>query len=395
MLFSIALILLSGFLIGIVLEKIKIPKLVGFIIIGLIIGPYALNLIDSKLLSISSELRQIALIIILTRAGLSLDISSLKKIGRPAILMSFIPASFEIVGTTIFGPIFLGISTFEALLLGSVLGAVSPAVVVPRMIKLQKDGYGRKHNIPELLLAGSSVDDVYVIVLFYAFLGLVENNVFNLTTITMIPVSIILGILLGVIVGFILSFTFKKTHFNLTIKILLTLSSSFLMIAFENLIKDYLSISSLLGIMTLGLILLSKNRQDAIELEEGYHKLWIFFEIFLFVLVGASVDINYALSSGINTVLLLLTALSFRMFGVFICLIKTKINFKEKIFIAIAYLPKATVQASIGGIALSMGLACGSMVLTIAVLSILITAPIGAILIDNTFKRLLTKDIIL
>lgn len=389
MLFSIALILFLGFLVGLVFEKIKIPKLVGMILVGIIIGPYSLNLIDQSIISVSTELRQIALIIILTRAGLSLNFSSLKKIGRPAILMCFIPATFEIIGTTLLAPSLLNISTFEALLLGSVLGAVSPAVIVPRMIRLQKEGYGAQHKVPNLILAGSSADDIYVIILFYAFLGLVENNKFNTSSLISIPVSIILGIILGIIIGVILNVIFKKFICNLTYKILITLCASFFMVTLESLLKKYISISSLLGVMSYGMVLLSSNKKVAKELEEGYNNLWLFFEIFLFVLVGATVSVDYAISSGINAVILLFLALLFRTIGVLVCLIKTNLTKKEVLFSMISYIPKATVQASIGGIALSKGLACGNLVLSMAVLSILITAPIGAFGIDLLYKKLL------
>ena len=393
MLFSIAYILLLGYLVGVLFEKLKLPKLIGMILLGIISGPYGLDLIDISIIQISSEIRQIALIIILTRAGLSLDFNSLKKIGRPAFLMCFLPATFEIVGTTLFAPSLLNISTFEALLLGSVLAAVSPAVVVPRMIRLQKEGYGSKHKIPELLLAGSSADDIYVIVLFYTFLGLVENNSFSGSALINIPISIALGILIGVIVGFILNMVFKRFNLKLTIKILITLSISFMMVAFETFVKEYISISSLLGVMTFGMVILFKNKIVAKELEEGYSHLWLFFEIFLFVLVGATVNMQYAISAGLNTILLLIIALMFRTFGVLLSLIKTPLTFKERLFCVIAYIPKATVQASIGGIALSLGLASGNIILSVAVISILFTAPIGAIGIDLLHKKLLKIEL--
>ena len=389
MLYSIALILIIGFIIGFIFEKIRIPKLVGMIIVGLFIGPYCLNLLDAKILNISSELRQIALVIILTRAGLSLDIASLKQIGRPALLMCFIPATFEIAGTAIFAPLFLGINIFEALLLGSVLAAVSPAVIVPRMIKLQEQGYGKDRKVPELLLVGSSADDVYVIVLFYSFISLAQNQIFDFKAVALIPLSIILGIILGIIFGLIIKYLFKRNAFNLATKILIILSCSFVMIVIEESLKEFISIASLLGIMTLGIVLNSKNKEEAKQIEVGYQQLWLFFEIFLFVLVGASVDLNHAWNYGMRAVFLILLVLCFRMIGVLLSLIKTKLSAKERIFCVFSYIPKATVQASIGGIALAMGLGVGNLVLTIAVLSILITAPLGAFLIDNTYKKLL------
>lgn len=391
MILSLGLILILGFIIGWLLSKIKIPGLVGMIIVGLLIGPYCLGLIDEKILSISTELRQVALVIILTRSGLNLDIDSLRKIGRPAILMSFIPATLEIIGTTLISQLLLEITIFESILLGTVLAAVSPAVVSPRMIKLIEERFGENHQVPKLILAGSSVDDIYVIVLFYTFLGLVGNNAFDFVSITMIPVTIILGVLLGIIVGFILSYILKKTNFKTTINILIIISSSFLMIGLENMLKDYISISSLLGIMVIGIILLFRNKEQAKQLSDGYNNLWIFFEIILFVLVGATVDFSYAINNGLIAILILMIGLLFRTLGVLLCLIKTKLTFKERLFTILAYIPKATVQASIGGIALTLGLSCGSIILTVSVISILITAPIGAILIDNLSSKLLDR----
>ena len=391
MILSLGLILILGFIIGWLLSKIKIPGLVGMIIVGLLIGPYCLGLIDEKILSISTELRQVALVIILTRSGLNLDIDSLKKIGRPAILMSFIPATLEIIGITLISQLLLEITIFESILLGTVLAAVSPAVVSPRMIKLIEERFGENHQVPKLILAGSSVDDIYVIVLFYTFLGLVGNNTFDFVSITMIPVTIILGVLLGIIVGLILSYILKKTNFKTAINILIIISSSFLMIGLENMLKDYISISSLLGIMVTGIVLLFRNKEKAKQLSDGYNNLWIFFEIILFVLVGATVDFSYAINNGLIAILILIIGLLFRTLGVLLCLIKTKLTFKERLFTILAYIPKATVQASIGGIALSLGLSCGSIILTVSVISILITAPIGAILIDNLSSKLLDR----
>ena len=389
MILSFGIILLLGFIIGFLLSKIKIPGLVGMIILGLIIGPYCLSIIDDKILTISSELRQIALVIILTRSGLNLDIDALKKIGRPAILMSFIPATFEIIGVVLISQLLLEISITESILLGTVLAAVSPAVVSPRMIKLIDDKIGEKHEVPKLILASSSVDDIYVIVLFYAFLGLVENNTFNVTSIALIPVTIILGILFGIAMGFVLSLIIKKTKFNLAINVLVVLSTSFLMIGIENILKPYISISSLLGILVMGIIILFMTKDKAKDLSKGYNSLWLFFEIILFVLVGASVDFNYAINNSLIAIAILFIGLLFRMIGVLLCLIKTNLTLKERLFTMISYLPKATVQASIGGIALSLGLPCGGIILTVSVISILITAPLGAILIDTFGKILL------
>ncbi len=393
MILSLGIILLLGFLIGYLFDKLRVPGIVGMILMGILIGPSFLNIISPDLIAISPILRQIALVIILTRAGLSLDIKKLKTIGRPAILLSFIPASFEIIGISIFGSILLNISLIESLLLGSVLAAVSPAVIVPRMIKFMEHGVGKKKHIPQLIMAGASIDDVYVIVLFYAFLGMVNQNSMNLWTFTQIPLSIISGILLGILVAFGINKLFKLLKPNITVKVLFLLSMAFLMIGFEELLKPWISISALIAIMTLGMGILMFD-QDAKHIENGYQKIWKFFEILLFVLVGISIDMNYALSAGFMPVLLIIIALLFRMIGVFVALIQTNLNMKEKVFTAFSYLPKATVQASIGGIALSMNLAVGSLILTTAILSILITAPLGAFLIDQTYIHLLDREII-
>ena len=392
-LLSLGIILLSGFLVGLLFEKMKLPKIVGMIIIGIFLGPSLLNIIDDSIINISAMLRQIALVIILTRSGLSLNLKKLKEIGRPAILMCFVPATFEIVGVLILAPLLLGVSIVEALLIGSVLAAVSPAVVVPRMIKLKEEGYGENKSIPELIMAGSSAYDIYVIVLFYAFLGLVDSGKLNALSFVNIPVSIILGVLLGIGVGLLLSYIYKKINMNIIIKILLLISTSFLLIGLEELISDCISFSSLLGIITIGMVILLKNKEVAVDMEKGYHKLWTFFEILLFVLVGISVDINYAISAGFMPIVVLFSALVFRMAGVFVSLLFTNLKMKERLFSMISYLPKATVQASIGGIALAQGLAVGSLVLTIAVLSILITAPLGAILMDLSYKKLLVQKV--
>ena len=392
-LLSLGIILGGGFLVGLLFEKIKLPKIVGMIIVGILIGPSFLNIIDSSIINISAMLRQIALVIILTRLGLSLNIANLKKIGRPAILMCFVPATFEIIGVVILAPLLLKISIIESLLLGSVLGAVSPAVVVPRMLKLQKEGYGEDKNMAELIMAGSSADDIYVIVLFYAFLGLNQSGTLNALSFLNIPLSIVLGIAVGLGLGLLLSFIYKKIGMNTVVKILILLFSSFLLVGLEEVISKYVAFSALLGIITMGMVILFKNKETAIDLEKGYDRMWTFFEILLFVLVGISVDINYALSAGFMPLLVLLGALAFRMIGVFVSLLFTRLNMKEKLYAMISYLPKATVQASIGGIALSAGLPVGSLIRTMAVLSILITAPLGAILMDLSYKKLLTNNV--
>lgn len=392
MLTSLALIFLCGLLLGSIFQKIKLPPLLGMIITGIILGPHTLNLIDQSVLSISSDLRQIALIIILTRAGLNLDINSLKKVGRPAILMCFLPACFEIIGMVLLAPPLLGISILDALIMGTVVAAVSPAVIVPKMLKLIETGYGKDKSIPQMIMAGASVDDVFVIVLFTSFTGLAQGESFSPISLIQVPISIILGIGLGILIGILLGFFFKKVHMRDSIKVIIILSISFLLVTLENSLKGIVPISGLIAIMSIG-ISLQKIRSDASKrISTKFSKLWVAAELMLFVLVGATVDIKYAFSAGIMAILLIFGVLVFRMIGVLICLIKTKLNKKERIFCMIAYCPKATVQAAIGYIPLTMGLSCGNIVLTVAVLSILITAPLGAFFIELLYKRLLKKE---
>ena len=392
MLLSIALILLTGLLLGGLFSKIKLPSLLGMIIVGIVLGPHALNLIDESILNISADLRQIALVIILTRAGLSLDISDLKRVGRPAILMCFVPACVEIIGTVLLAPLLLGISTLEAAVMGSVLAAVSPAVIVPRMIRLMEEGYGVDKSIPQLILAGASVDDVFVIIIFTAFTSLASTGELSPVSILQIPVSIVLGIVAGVIVGMVLVKFFRTFHMRDSVKLLIILSFSFLLIELQNQLEGIVPFSGLLAIMSLGIVIKRKYDILAKRLSGKYNKLWVAAEIFLFVLVGATVDLKYAAVAGVSAVLLVAGALVFRMIGVALCLIKTDLSRKERLFCMVAYVPKATVQAAIGAIPLTMGLSCGQIVLTIAVLSILITAPFGAICIDNLYKKLLEKE---
>lgn len=392
-LLSIGLILGLGFLFGIVFEKMKLPKIIGMIFIGILIGPSLLNLIDVSVLNVSAELRQIALVIILTRAGLSLDLENLKKIGRPALLMCILPAIFEIAVITLIAPPLLGVTIFEALLIGSVVAAVSPAIIIPRMLKLQAAGYGKNKNVPELIMAGASVDDIFVIVLFYAFLGLSSGNALNLGTLVEIPVSIILGIIIGIVVGLGISRTLKKITVNEITQFLIVFAMSLALLGLETFIQTHVKFSALISIITLGMVLFLDNKSAATALQKQYASIWVFFEIILFVLVGISVDLNYALSAGIMPVVVILIALIGRTLGVYISLIFTNLNFKERLFIMISYIPKATVQSSIGAIALTNGLAVGPLVLTIAVLSILITAPIGAILTDISYKKLLQQTV--
>lgn len=388
---SLGMILLGGFLIGLLLDKIHIPGFVGMILLGILLGPTVLNIIDSEILTISPLLRQLALVIVLTRSGLNLNLQELKKVGRPAILMCFIPATFEIIAVGIASHYLLGLTWFEGFLLGSVLGAVSPAVVSPRMIKLIDQGY--THNfIPQIILGGASADDTYTIIIFYAFLGIVEKGTFNGLSVALIPLTIISGIALGIIFGLALAILYKKTSLSLVINILIFFSISLLLLGIEESLKTYFDISALIAIMVMGMIVLLKLPTKAQELSKGYNNLWKFFEILLFVLVGAAVDFRYIIKSGGFGILVLIIGLFFRSIGVYLCLLGTKLSFKERIFCIFAYLPKATVQASIGGIALSLGLPCGATVLAIAVLAIVITAPIGGFLIDTFGKRFLTKN---
>lgn len=391
MLMSLALIFLVGMMMGSIFSKLKLPSLLGMLITGVLLGPYALNLLDPTILSISPDLRQIALVIILTRAGLALDIEDLKKVGRPAILMCFVPAVFEIVAFCLFGPMFLGLTLLEAAILGTVIAAVSPAVIVPRMLKLMEEGYGTKKSIPQLIMAGASVDDIFVIVLFTSFTGIATGGSFSPMTLIQIPISIILGLLLGIILGLILVYFFKKVHMRDSMKVIVILSVSFIAITLEHKLRGIIPVSGLLAIMSIGGTILKSYTKLAKRLSMKYTKLWVGAEIFLFVLVGATVNIQYAKSSGVMAILLILCCLIFRMAGVFISLIKTNLTLKERIFCMIGYSPKATVQAAIGAIPLSLGLDCGEIVLTVAVLAILISAPLGAIGIDVTYSKFLTK----
>ena len=392
MLLSIAYILLLGMFTGWICKKLKIPSLLGMILTGMILGPYVLNLIDDSILNISSDLRRMALIIILMRAGLSLDLNDLKKVGRPAILMCFVPACFEMIGMVILAPQLLGISVIDAAIMGAVVGAVSPAVIVPKMLKLMEEGYGTQKSIPQLILAGASVDDVFVIVMFSAFTGLAQGNSVSIQSFINIPISIVLGIMMGCIIGLILAKFFEKVHIRDTAKVIILLCLSFILVTLEDSFSSLIPFSALIAIMGMGIALQKKRETMAIRLSIKFNKLWVASEIILFVLVGATVDISYALSAGITTVILILGVLVFRMIGVLICLVKTNLNVKERVFCIIAYTPKATVQAAIGGVPLAMGLSCGHIVLTVAVLAILITAPLGAFMIDKSYKELLIKE---
>ena len=391
MLTSIAIILLFGLLVGWLFSKMKLPSLLGMIIVGIVLSPHCLNLVDDSILTISGDLRQIALVIILTRAGLSLNFSDLKKVGRPAILMCFVPACIEMVGTIIFAPLLLDVSILDAAIIGSVMAAVSPAVVVPRMIKLIEDGYGTDKSIPQLILAGASVDDVFVIVVFTSLTTLASTGEVSAISFIQIPISILLGVLLGGVVGTILVCFFRRFHMRDSVKVLIILSVSFLLLELQNRLEGIVPISGLLAIMSVGIIINQKYDVLAKRISVKYNKLWLGAEIFLFVLVGVAVDLKYALAAGVAVILLVSLALVFRMMGVAISLVKTKLNKKERLFCAVAYTPKATVQAALGTVPLVMGLSCGEIVLTVAVISILITAPFGAICVDNLYKKLLSK----
>lgn len=391
MLTSLAFIFLLGLVLGSIFQKLKLPSLIGMILTGIILSPYALNLLDSSVLSISGDLRQLALVIILTRAGLSLNLKELKKVGRPAILMCFVPACFEICGVVLLAPVLFEINRIEAGILGAVLAAVSPAVIVPRMIQLLDEGYGKKQGIPQMILAGASVDDVFVIVVFTSFVALQQGGDVSTMQFIQIPISIVLGILLGFMIGYALTFLFKKLHMRDSVKILILLSVSFLFLTLENLLEGIVPISGLIAIMAMGICIYQSYELLAKRLSVRYNQLWVAAEIVLFVLVGATVDLKYAIQSGGAMILLVMAALCFRMVGVFCCLLKTKLKPKERLFCMLAYTPKATVQAAIGGIPLAMGLSCGTLVLAVAVIAILITAPFGAICMDRCYKKLLIK----
>ncbi len=391
MLYSFALIILLGLVFGFIAEKLGLPKLIGMLISGILIGPFAFNLLDESVINMSSDLRRFALIVILTRAGLNLNFEDLKKVGRPAFLLSFLPATFEILGTLIIAPMFFKISYIDALVIGSVLSAVSPAVIVPRMLNLIDKGYGKKKNIPLMIMASSSLDDIYVILLFTVFTGLSASNSFSLISLLDIPISVILGALSGFIVGVILNIYFRKFHIRDSIKVLILLSISFLLSATEDSLKDIIAYSSMLAVITISATLLLKNQDLAKRLSVKYTKIWIFAELLLFTLVGASVDISLLVNNAFIGLLLIILVLGFRMIGVLASVMKTKLNNKEKLFLSISFMPKATVQAAIGGIPLALGLSSGELTLTLAVLSILFTAPLGAFLIDKTYDKLLEK----
>lgn len=392
MLLSITYILFFGLLFGWICKKLHLPALFGMILAGILIGPYVLNLLDSSILDISAQIRKIALVIILIRAGLKLSLADLKKVGRPAILLCFLPASAELLGMLLLAPKLLGISVLEAAVLGSVVAAVSPAVVVPGMIKLMDEGYGSDKGIPQMILAGASVDDVFVIVLFTTFTGMAQHDTVSVMQFVNIPIALITGISIGLLAGMGLTVLFDKIHQRDMVRVLIVMGCSLLLVSVEDRLSGIVPFASLIAVMCLGMAIRMKKEHLAKRLSQTYDKLWVGAEIFLFVLVGASVQIESAKSAGLKSIVLIFGVLLFRMIGVYLCVLGTKLNAKERLFCMLAYTPKATVQAAIGGVPLAMGLACGNMVLTVSVISILITAPLGAFFIDWTYKKCLHKN---
>lgn len=398
MLTSLALIFLVGLSAAAICGYLHLPRIIGMLFTGIILGPHVLGLLDDKILSISSELRQIALIIILLKAGLSLNLADLKKVGRPAVMMAFVPASFEICGYLLCAPMILGITRIESAVMGAVLAAVSPAVVVPRMVQLMENRYGTEKSIPQMILAGASCDDIFVIVLFSTFAGMAQGGTADFTQFLNIPVSIVLGILLGAAVGYLLSLFFEtayaKEHYvRNSMKVIVVLGLSFLLMAVETWAKPYVSVSGLLAVVSMACVLKMKCPKSVSgRLSEKFGKLWIAAEVVLFVMVGAAVDIRYTATAGGAAVVMILLALIFRAAGVCVCMAGTALNKKERLFTVIAYLPKATVQAAIGSVPMAMGLSCGQIVLSVAVLAILITAPLGAIGMDVTYLSLLKRQ---
>lgn len=392
MLKSIALIMLIGMSAGWVCRKVKLPGLIGMLFTGIILGPYVLNMLDSSILLVSADIRKIALVIILTRAGLTLNLEDLKKVGRPAFLMCFVPATFEMIGMIILAPRLLDVSLIEAAVIGAVVAAVSPAVVVPKMIKLMEDGYGTKQGIPQLILAGASVDDVYVIVMFTAFTSLAQGGNVSVMSFVNIPVSIMFGIIIGIIIGKALAVVWKKLHIRDTVKAAIFLSVALLLVDIEASLNIPITFASLISVMFIGIALKKDRPEVAFRLSQKYNKMWVWAEVMLFVLVGATVDIGYVAYAGVSSIVIIIGALIFRMAGVALCMAGTKLKLKERAFCMLAYTPKATVQAAIGGVPLSMGLACGNTVLTVAVLAIIITSPLGAFAIDMTYRKLLKKS---
>lgn len=389
MIFSFALMFLCGFALSEIMEKMKLPRLIGMLFTGILLGPYVLNLIVPEILNISTDLREIALIVILARAGLALNINDLKKVGRPAILMCFLPATLEIIATTLLAPRFFPISYLEAAIMGTVLGAVSPAVIIPKMLMLMDNGYGKSKSIPQMIMAGASVDDIYVIVLFTSFMSMYSEGSFDAGSFIRLPIAIVMGLLVGGLIGYIIVKLFEKIPLRDTIKVIILLSFSFLLVTLETMLKDYLPLSGLLAVVALGGTILIQSDQLAKRLSDKLSKIWVVAELMLFALVGATVDIRYVRQAGFATIMLIFIVLAVRMFGVYISLLNTNLNSKERLFCGIAFLPKATVQAAIGGLPLAAGVGAGNTILTVAVLAILITAPLGAVLLDTSYRKLL------
>lgn len=398
MLTSLSLIFLVGLAMGAICGYLKLPRIIGMLVTGIVLGPYVLDLLDPSILSISADLRKMALIIILLKAGLSLNLEDLKKVGRPAVMMSFVPASFEILGYILCAPAILGISRVDAAVMGAVLGAVSPAVVVPRMVKLIETKYGTGKAIPQMILAGASCDDIFVIVLFTTFLGMTQGDKADVKSFLNIPVSIVLGVALGAVVGYLLYLFFetayaKKHYVRNSMKVIIVLGVSFLLIAIEGWLEGKIAISGLLAVVSMACVLKMKSTAFVSKrLSEKFGKLWLAAEVILFVLVGAAVDIRYTLEAGAAAIFMILVALIFRACGVFLCMVKTNLNAKERLFCVLAYLPKATVQAAIGSVPLAAGLGCGKIILSVAVMAIIITAPFGAFGMDMSYKKLLEKE---
>lgn len=398
MLTSLSLIFLVGLAMGAICQRLKLPRIIGMLATGIVLGPYVLDMLDPSILSISSELRKMALIIILIKAGLSLDLSDLKKAGRPAVLLSFVPATFELMGYIVCAHLILGVSRVDAAVMGAVLAAVSPAVVVPRMVSLIEKRYGTKKAIPQMILAGASCDDIFVIVLFTTFLSMAQGGSVSVTNFINIPVSIVLGVILGAVTGWGLYLFFETSYAHRhcvrnSMKVIIVLGFSFLLVSIESWLEGKVAISGLLAVVSMACVLKLKSTAFVSKrLSEKFGKLWLAAEVILFVLVGAAVDIRYMLGAGIAAVVMIITALLFRTAGVLICLIKTPLSAKERLFCVIAYLPKATVQAAIGSVPLAAGLPSGNIILSVAVLAIIITAPLGALGIDSSYKRLLEKE---
>lgn len=398
MLTSLALIFLVGLAMAAICQRLKLPRIIGMLLTGIMLGPYALNWLDESILGISSQLRQIALIIILIKAGLSLNLADLKKVGRPAVMMACVPASFEILAYVLFAPAILDVSRVEAAVMGAVLGAVSPAVVVPRMVQLMETQYGTKKSIPQMILAGASCDDIFVIVLFSTFSSMAQGGSVQVMDFVNIPISIVLGVALGAVAGYLLGGFFEtayahKHYVRNSMKVIVVLGVAFLLMAIETWAKGIVSISGLLAVVAMACVLkLRSTTFVSKRLSEKFGKLWLAAEVLLFVLVGAAVDIRYTMNAGIVAVVMIGIALLFRAVGVMLCMVGTQLNVKERLFCIIAYLPKATVQAAIGSVPMAMGLACGQIVLSVAVLAILITAPLGAIGMDASYQKLLEKE---